>query len=803
MRLVLLNIKQSLRNLYKRRWQTGVSVLGLLLGVICLSFSLNWLWNELNRDAFRKDYRNLYKVQNAYFRDSLQAVSQGKITGNAAGIIGYSRYERFKQILPEGTVHSLIVPDRSGVLTDEEGEMLLFHQVSMVHPSYIVLADLKEVSGLLSGALRFPDRMIVSRSRARSWFGSEDEAIGKKVVYESKEPTEGRRSYVIEAVFEDETLPSNLHNEVLIACSEDVFASENARKYFDYGVLLRTDQPEALSYSMNQLLEVTPQVSIKPILNPLRKAHLSLTKPLANALFYPLAFTGLSILLLLSAVFNYLAVLTSTFLARVREYTLRLQLGGSLWQNILWLGTEVAFVVIFVLVLSGVLLESMTVLTDIPEMSIENYRGLFMAMLVLLILIGLGLLYPYYSLRKAYRTRHGGKHSLRSNNQILLGVQVAVCALLLFILINGYRQLHHLFTGDLGFTAENVLCIRTSGGSHEYAIFKDKFYTIESVLNQSSSPVVLRALAMSSDFFENTSGGYINAKQLGFDKGPAKDVFLQIMYVPYEMKEFFCLKIKEGEWFSPAAGNHPQVLINKEAVEALGLSATPRQFNMEHVPVPFEVRGMVDFRTQSLRNPQPPIMLFCKHFPKESSRFESSFDVVYVKYKPGCKLEAMKEIKRVMKDVGVPEYLIRIESMDNHILSFYKQERSYLKLFTLMTAGSMLITLFGVLSMMHYSLRVQRRNIAIRRVFGATYPTVCHQYLKVYLLCTLCGCVVAYPFSRYMMDIWLQTFAQNVSIGLEQGLGIWLTLSVSITLVVAWQVRTAMSESPAQVIKSE
>ena len=57
------NLKQALRDLRRQGWQAAVSVAGIVLGVVCLTFSLNWLWTETNYDYFRPGYKNLYVLQ--------------------------------------------------------------------------------------------------------------------------------------------------------------------------------------------------------------------------------------------------------------------------------------------------------------------------------------------------------------------------------------------------------------------------------------------------------------------------------------------------------------------------------------------------------------------------------------------------------------------------------------------------------------------------------------------------------------------------------------------------------------------
>ena len=60
MDLLMQNLKQALRDLRRHGWQAAVSAVGLAVGIVCLTFSLNWLWTETNYDYFRPGYKDLY-----------------------------------------------------------------------------------------------------------------------------------------------------------------------------------------------------------------------------------------------------------------------------------------------------------------------------------------------------------------------------------------------------------------------------------------------------------------------------------------------------------------------------------------------------------------------------------------------------------------------------------------------------------------------------------------------------------------------------------------------------------------------
>ena len=57
------NLKQALRNLRSHGWQAGISATGLAVGIVCLTFSVNWRGRRRIDDSFRPDYEGLYVLE--------------------------------------------------------------------------------------------------------------------------------------------------------------------------------------------------------------------------------------------------------------------------------------------------------------------------------------------------------------------------------------------------------------------------------------------------------------------------------------------------------------------------------------------------------------------------------------------------------------------------------------------------------------------------------------------------------------------------------------------------------------------
>ncbi|MDR1096852.1 MAG: ABC transporter permease [Tannerella sp.] len=97
----------------------------------------------------------------------------------------------------------------------------------------------------------------------------------------------------------------------------------------------------------------------------------------------------------------------------------------------------------------------------------------------------------------------------------------------------------------------------------------------------------------------------------------------------------------------------------------------------------------------------------------------------------------------------------------------------------------------------------RKREIAIRKVNGATSPDIQRLFLKevsyMALPAITAGCAVA----RYVADSWLKRFADKAGLPLFLFIGCALAVLLIILIAVALRTSRAANENPAESIKSE
>lgn len=813
-----LNLKQAMRNMSKNGYQTAISLFGLVLGIVCLAYSVNWLWNELNYDSFRKDYKRLYTVQCRINQKSYDAEGKETFYQSFTSCQTGPMYARISAAMPKGTELSIIQGNTYMYEAKKEDGTTLPVSLTIVDTTFAKMVDMPAVLGNPQATLARPNGMVITRDIAVRHFGSPEKAMGASMTVDGEGTS---RAYTIGAVVEDSPeRMSNLHYKIIISRFEPIesFAGQSEMNH-THNLLVATDHPEDVCRLMQTANAVNPDRQIDIRLVPLRRSHLldptsdTQTWPgiadMAKKLVYPIAFFAVSLLLLFSAYFNYLAILTSLYLGRVREYALRICMGASFRQNVSWLLCEVLIMLLLCLLVSGVAMEWMNHLTDIPNAETGSFRSLYICMASFVALVLLGVQYPIWRMKKIYRQRFDNRKPHHTVSKTLLLLQFIACSLFLFVLGTAYRQMYSIFTTNLGFRTENILRIPTYGGNL-YSVYDNTFFDIEHRLNNIAPAAIQQALAMQSDLFENRgrSGGM--AKNYGVEEEKYKENQLFELTLPYKALDFFNLNVTKGTWFQKPVipEQMQQVLLNPEAAKALNVRDLQRSKltflnpnNGSHLPMP--VKGILSFRTHTMHVEQAPYIIFCSPDGKTNFRMQEGHVCIYVKHHPGKEDEARVAIEKVLKEFGVPQEIIRIDRLEDHIRSFYNEERNYLLVFSVISLASVIITLLGVLSMILYTLRMQQRAIAIRRVFGAGFRTLCRHYLKSYLWLVVAGNIIAAPFGAYIMNRWLEQYNVRVGIGLWQLPAIFLFETALVTWIVVAQVRKVMREDPARVLAHE
>ncbi len=847
--IFLQDLLQSLRHLRRTPWQSTMSVLGLTVGLVSLTLSANWLWTETHYDRFRPDYQDLYVMKDTHdgpWRPNSEWLAYPHIAEMQASLEGTEARMGMWQSANSWAEKKVTVPDRPDVR---------FYATSVEIDS-IALRCLRPrmLAGSWQALFQGEGNILLTRTMATTLFHSPEAAVGRTV----QNADWGQKTVV--GVLDDCAKESGMYYDYLLRLVPNESDKHSYGNYNFVSLLRTADLDETLSrlpqlyagMSGKEALSRFPQLyagkrgddSLFLTAVPLRMAHkMDGVNTFLEAYFYPLAFVVLSALLLLSALVNLVMSCTSVFLGRAREYALRRSLGASACRCDVWMLTDLVPVVGATALLGAVALEWLGYGRYVPGYADHVFVTYGWVLLGTLAGLLVAMTYPLWLMRRAYRRSFAGTGVTASSHAYLLVVQCFACALLLFLSWGMQRQLSGMVKGDLGFVRDNILRLYTGGrniyGDDVLWDYKAVVRDLPAEFRKEVGAGITDALLMPYDLFNPVTnlGGVVTTEEVvraeeaavprnwkEFYRQPeyAKYMGIRIMEMPYDAIRFFRLATQFGTGFSieGLAADEWPAMLNRKAAEQLGVSLpaqdkfilreiTGRSYLYTSGPEPYHftkarlrVRDVANVRLTDFHSEEEPLLLL--GVPEGHNCTFTPHDAVYIKHAPGRRADAEAAVRRVLVDkFDVEPAAIRLDDLQAHVSYTYRDETRYADLLTAMTAFSVLITFSGVFSLLLYSLRLRRRQMAIRRVMGAEFGDVLRATLWPYLVFTLLGGVPAYGPALYLMRRWMEYFHYGEAPGLGFMAAIVGGMLLVVFLLTYWQVRRAMKEKPVDVLRPE
>ena len=180
--------------------------------------------------------------------------------------------------------------------------------------------------------------------------------------------------------------------------------------------------------------------------------------------------------------------------------------------------------------------------------------------------------------------------------------------------------------------------------------------------------------------------------------------------------------------------------------------------------------------------------------------------MLYVRHAPDADIASVTEwIRRciVETDPRLTPGELQVRTFGEELGAEYGKERRLSTVVGLFTLLSVVIALMGVFGIVLFETQRRRREIAIRKVMGATTGEVLRMFNRRYATMVLVCFAVAAPLSAWAVSRWLSTFAYRVPMH-------WWVFAAALLAVLAVTVLTvtvrswrAASENPADSVKSE
>ncbi len=171
----------------------------------------------------------------------------------------------------------------------------------------------------------------------------------------------------------------------------------------------------------------------------------------------------------------------------------------------------------------------------------------------------------------------------------------------------------------------------------------------------------------------------------------------------------------------------------------------------------------------------------------------------------GDQKEARKAIRETTEawGKGLPFMVYADDYIDNFYRDALKPAKNNMRLLEIFMLLAVLISLLGLIAMSTYYAGENAKSIAVRKVFGGTVESETWRTVKEYMVLVAVACVIAVPIAVWAAQRYLEGFIVKL-----ENYGWIFVVAVAISLVMAflsvlWQTLKAAKTNPVDVLQKE
>jgi putative ABC transport system permease protein len=125
------------------------------------------------------------------------------------------------------------------------------------------------------------------------------------------------------------------------------------------------------------------------------------------------------------------------------------------------------------------------------------------------------------------------------------------------------------------------------------------------------------------------------------------------------------------------------------------------------------------------------------------------------------------------------------------------------KIFKTFSGLAIFVACLGLFALASFSAQRRLKEIGVRKVLGATEPSLVLLMYKEFLILVVVAAVLASPLSYYLFDGWLDSFAYRIQINPIVFLMALALLTIIAFITVGYQSLNAARSNPTQTLRSE
>lgn len=750
-------LKVAIRTLFRHRGFSILTIAGLAVGLACALLIAVYARHELSYDADYAKGDRTYRVITRTERENASDWTAGTP-------------------VPLGPALSEEYPQIEQVVRFWRSRPVVRYQRTAFKENAFYFADSGALSlfgwNLLQGdpstALRTPNSVILTATTARKYFGDEN-PIGKVLEYEGYPA--GTIKLAVSGVMPD--LPGNTHIAFDFLASVNGVETERSnwgstKPIWTYVLLSPNGSASALESLFPAFADRHFQGQhtdyVKTLyLEPLSDIHFSSRAPQgfkpANSMttIYVLALIGLGILLVACA--NHINLTTARSFSRAKEIGMRKVLGAH---RLLVARQFLAEALVFSVLSSALAV----VLAEIALPLFESLIGTKLethfysdggALAVIVILAGatavLAGLYPAVVL-SGFRPIHALKGRIGSGRRGVFarkGLVVAQFVISITLITATFiisDQIRYIGMKDLGVSKSQVLVL-------PYTLQEDAFKA-EVLRDPSIKAVTVSQRVPVNDDNKDTRTIRVRGKE--------EPIVVESYITDGDFLETYGIHMLAGSPFSLRFPTEDTpFLVNEAMVRRLGFQnpadAIGTTFSWSGTYRSGHIVGVVrDFHVTSLHEVIAPMVIL----PMPEDQWWRTFISVRVQSdNMQHALEVLESTWRRLTPAGAYSYFFVDESLER----LHQQDLRVAKTTGVFAGLSVAVACLGLFALAAYSAERRTKEIGVRKVLGASVPSVIGLLSKEFAALILVANGLAWPLAYVFTNQWLQGFAYRIPLG--------------------------------------
>ncbi len=748
-----------------------MNVLGLSIGIAGLIFAILYWNDEQSYDQWNPERDEVFAVLADIGKDVIWSTNPGalepylKSDSRIANVVYYDWYqaEVFKY----------------------KGKTHVINKTFNTQNDFFELFPFETLQGNVETALSKENSIAMNEKTAQKFFGNEN-PIGKQIIH-------NKRIVTVTAIYSIPGNSSIAPNIVINDMKSRINENKEQWGNFNFPIMIKLKNPNdkaAIEKKLNGLYYQNKTVkesksegisikeyintygSIKSILDPLNTIRLHSTgkgmlEGQGNYQFL-MIMVGLSILILILSMVNYINLATANAIKRAKEVGVRKIIGATKSNIILQFIFETVLTTLLSILLALVIVElSLPYYNNFLGKDLIIFGNQFFVQLIIIFIMTVVVagIFPavYIANFETLKVLKGNFGRSKSGVWIRNGMLIVQFAIASFFIIGSYivyQQVNYLANKDLGFVPTSIISVYWDKQNIDFSnenyskIIFNNYTRLTSELNK-----IKGVQGVSTGTFR-FGGGNDSSSSFSYK---SQSIQAQNLGIDFNMLDMMQIKIKEGRNISAdfASDTISAVLINETALRMMN-EKNPIGKVIDWNSEKLKIIGIVkDFNLFSPQSKVPPMVFF--HL-KTIDWIIGNINDIYIKIDTENSDQILADIEKVWKKNVESEFPFEYEFLDK---SFARTYESYVKqknLFSLLNVVVILIAIFGLFSLASFSIQRRMKEIAIRKTLGAETNVLLKELSKQYIIFCGVGFLIALLPVYYLLSKWLENFAYRIEI---------------------------------------